>query len=370
MIKIQNIEFTKNARIIVISDIHGRIDILKKLLKKVNYQNEDYLILLGDFAQKGTYPLKTLRYIMELCNKPNVYALLGNCDHGNIKQFKEEYLDTEFTEMIDNSHSLLYDMYQNYLKETNDNKVYELKVLQQKLKTYYQKEILFLSDLPYMIESKDLLFVHAGIEKRKDYQNSFYRNVIMKKYFYDEGHLANKMVICGHLPVTIYNKNEFDDNIIIDEQKQIICIDGGLVVKDGGQLNALIINKESNKYIYNKAYEDGLEIVKTIKESKKVDYGKGACWPNFKIELLEKGKDFSKIRLIDTNDITYIKNEYINKDFNIAIDDCPASILEVPKGEKVGIINNKCSGYVLIKYQGKQGWIKKEVIGEKENEEN
>lgn len=358
MVKIENIVFDEKARIIVISDIHGQIDILKKLLKKIKYKESiDYLILLGDYAQKGKYPLKTLRYIMELSLIPRVHALLGNCDHGNFKLFWEEYLDKDFKEMLSNPHSLLYDMFQEYKFVNNNANNCSLGILQKEMRNYYNKELSFLENLPYMIESNDLLFVHAGLDKISDYHNSFYRSIFMKRYFFNEGHLAKKMVICGHFPVTIY-KDEFDDNIIIDEEKQIICIDGGLVVKDGGQLNALIINKDNNKYIYKKEYENGLPSKKMLKESKGIFRGKGACWPNFKIKVLEKGSFFSKVLLTETNQITYIKNEYINESKTASIDDCPASILDVPKGEIVGIINNNCSGYVLIKYQGKQGWIK------------
>lgn len=363
MVKIENIEFEDKARIIVISDIHGRIDILQKLLTKVAYiENKDYLILLGDYAQKGKYPLETLRYIIKLCTYERVYALLGNCDHGNFKAFKKEYLDTEFKEMLVNPHSLLYHMFQEY-KQVNSEAIYlEPNILQELMLKYFTKELSFIESLPYIIESKDLLFVHAGIDKIDDYHNSFYRNIFMKRYFANEGHLAPKMVICGHFPVTIYCQDEFNDNIVIDNEKQIISIDGGMVVKDGGQLNALIITKNGDKYIYDTMYEDGLPLVKTKRKSQGLKRGKGACWPNFNLEIIEKGTHFTKIRLINTNEITYIKNEYINKNGNVAIDDCPASILEVPAGVNVGVVNDNCSGYVLIKYQGKQGWIKKETI--------
>ena len=39
-------------RCIVISDIHSHLDRFKELLKKVNYTNDDYLVILGDFIEK------------------------------------------------------------------------------------------------------------------------------------------------------------------------------------------------------------------------------------------------------------------------------------------------------------------------------
>ena len=110
--------------------------------------------------------------------------------------------------------------------------------------------------------------------------------------------------------------------------------------------------------------------VLTKTKSDGIKRGKGACWPNFNLELLEKGRYFSKIILTDIGEVTFIKNEYLCDNNTKAYDDCPASILEVPKGVRVGIVNDKCEGYTLIKYQGKQGWVKKEVLEGEENEEN
>lgn len=371
MVKVENITFEEKSRIIVISDIHGQIDILKKLLEKVSYKVQvDYLILLGDYAQKGKYPLKTLRYIIELTKLNRVHALLGNCDHGNFKLFRKEYLDTDFKDLLNKTGTLLYDMYQEYKNYNSMASQMSLDSLQDAMKEYFKNELSFLENLPYIIESKDLIFVHAGLDKIEDYHNSFYRNVFMERYFLNEGHLAHKMVICGHFPVTIYRLDEFNDNIIIDYNKQIISIDGGLVVKDGGQLNALIIDKNKDNYRYETNYEDGLLQKVTKVESQENKRGKGACWPNFNLRVLEKGKYFSKIILTDIDEVTFIKNEYICENNTKAYDDCPASILGIPKGVNVGIVNDKCKGYILVKYQGKQGWVKKEIIEGEENEKD
>lgn len=361
MKKIQNISFLANARVIVISDIHGMKAVLEKLLDKVHYiPNEDYLILLGDYAQRGDEPLKTLRFIMNLTKNERVYALLGNHDHGNYKIFRKKYLNDEFKNYLSKPKTLLYDMYEEYKIVHPSDKISDLQILQDNLKEYFKEEISFLENLPLMLESDDFIFVHAGIDKIRDYRKSYYRTVFMKRYFYYQGHIADKIVICGHMPVTIYAKNEYNDNIIIDLKKKIISIDGGLVIKEGGQLNALVINKDTDKYTYESFYATDLPQVVLKKENLAKNRGKGICWPNYEIELLEKGKYFSKVSVKDTNEITYLKNEYFAEDGKNAYDDCPASILGIKEGEIVEVVNDKCDGYVLIKHFGKQGWIKKE----------
>ena len=54
MKKTKKVTVPKYHRIIVISDIHGEIDLLKKLLNKVNFHQDDYLIINGDMCEKGT----------------------------------------------------------------------------------------------------------------------------------------------------------------------------------------------------------------------------------------------------------------------------------------------------------------------------
>lgn len=361
MIKIENVSFPDNARIIAISDIHGMYHVLDKLLKKIEYnKNIDFLFLLGDFSQWGIYPLKTLRYIMELSQNKRVYAVLGNHDYHNYKIFLDKYLDNDFSNYLNKPKTLLYDMYEEYKMHNQNYKTLDLKDLQIELRKYFNKELTFLEKLPLMIESDDFIFVHAGIDKIRNYRQSCYQTVSRKRYFYFQGHLADKIVICGHMPVSIYHKNEFDDNIIIDLKKKIISIDGGNVVKEGGQLNALVIIKNGSSYIYQSDYESGLALKILAKDSIGEFRGKGICWPNYELELLERQEYFSKVRIVSTDETTYIKNEYLLSDNIYAYDDCPASVLEIKKGESVEVINDSCKGYMLVKYHGKQGWIKKE----------
>lgn len=363
MNRLQTFKFPSNTRLIAISDIHGRYDLLDELLNKVKFNNNDILVLMGDYSQKGKYPLKTLRYIMNLSKQNNVYCLLGNCDHGNYKIFDPKYLNNDFKILLDIKTSLLYDMKKEYFSTNKQDINLSLSDLQMKLLHEYNDEITFLKGLPLMLETDDFLFVHAGLDKIRNYYNSWYRSIFMKRYFYYQGHLADKNVICGHMPVTIY-RNEFNDNILIDLKRKIISIDGGMTVKAGGQLNALIIYKKNNKYIYTQDNVDGLPTKVLSEDSIGEKRGRGPCWPYFNLEIIEEGEYFSKIRLLDNNEITYIKNEYVNKLRTSSIDDCPAEILNIKKGSKVGIVDNTCEGYVLVKYQGKQGWIRKEIIKE------
>ncbi len=52
MEKIKKLSIPNDVRVIIISDIHGELDLFKELLYKVNFNDEDYLIINGDLCEK------------------------------------------------------------------------------------------------------------------------------------------------------------------------------------------------------------------------------------------------------------------------------------------------------------------------------
>ena len=52
MEKIKELSIPNDVRVIIISDIHGELDLFKELLHKVNFKDEDYLILMVIFVRK------------------------------------------------------------------------------------------------------------------------------------------------------------------------------------------------------------------------------------------------------------------------------------------------------------------------------
>lgn len=77
---VNKINIDKSKRIIAISDIHGNLNLFKKLLRKISYGCNDVLVLVGDLIEKGDRNLDTLRYIMNLSEEREVYVVTGNCD--------------------------------------------------------------------------------------------------------------------------------------------------------------------------------------------------------------------------------------------------------------------------------------------------
>ena len=65
------------------------------------------------------------------------------------------------------------------------------------------------------------LFVHAGVELRKDYENSSLSSLLEMQQFYRQGHMLDEIVVVGHLPTSNYDNHYINNHVIIDLDKRI-----------------------------------------------------------------------------------------------------------------------------------------------------
>lgn len=87
------------------SDIHGRYDKFKKLLKKIQFSDEDELYILGDVIDRGPAPIEALIYIM---SQENITLLLGNHEHMMYNAIMSDYNQKEVTLSSVNEYYLWY----------------------------------------------------------------------------------------------------------------------------------------------------------------------------------------------------------------------------------------------------------------------
>jgi serine/threonine protein phosphatase 1 len=77
------------GRILVISDIHGMHEEFDKLINGINYDpDNDQLILLGDYIDRGPEPTKCLERVIQL-TQVGAIALLGNHESMCLEVVKE-----------------------------------------------------------------------------------------------------------------------------------------------------------------------------------------------------------------------------------------------------------------------------------------
>lgn len=247
--KTVKVNLPQKCRIICVSDIHGHCDDFKKLLDKCSYNpDSDYLFILGDILEKGRQNIATLRYIMQLCENPKAICIKGNndtmCRKMAFSDDKEKFISrlkkrpfNAFTEMAQT------------LGITNFADSFERK--RSMVADAFKNEFDFIDNIPLAIDGGEHIFVHAGIENRTDWENTDDR-FALTRYWYirEDSHPLDKTVVVGHFPTYNFEMGRNTNLPIIDNDKRIIDIDGGCETKWAGQLNALIIHKDGNKYEY------------------------------------------------------------------------------------------------------------------------
>ncbi len=269
--RIQKLTIPKGHRIIITSDIHGRLSYLKGLLDKVNFSEEDYLLIAGDILEKGGESLATLRYVMELSKTHHVYVVCGNVDARavecleNVEKFYKRYRgmmrnwgNCFYEEMLrEQGLTLIIDEGRSPQAQEMDW-VQDTLATEKKLRAVtpreawecicecYAEELQYICNLPFVLDAQRFLVTHAGIASENEAEYASLSPDEVQKMidwddFQNEELYFSKYVFVGHWPVTIYERSQMDSSPLINREKKIISLDGGCAVKRDGQLNAVIM---------------------------------------------------------------------------------------------------------------------------------
>ena len=204
-------------RLIAIGDIHGEIDKLNKLLDKLDLQQEDTVVFLGDYIDRGLYSRQVVDKLIELSKYCHCEFLMGNHEYYLLKMLdgdkyaKHFFLEYGGVQTIDS-----YGSVENIFKTHGD----------------------FFNNLkPYYLTEK-YLFVHAGIRPDKTLkEQDTFDMLIIRDNFINHKHKLKQKVIFGHTP--------FKKPYIEDDK---IGIDTGCGKFPDSPLTALICNNERFMY--------------------------------------------------------------------------------------------------------------------------
>lgn len=356
MIEIKKLELDETRRLIVISDIHGNLELFQKLLQKVNFTERDCLIINGDLCEKGNNSLKVVDYVRKRVeSENNIFITKGNCD----VVFRYVFNGNEGIRayMKNRKNSILNEMLTTYDRSIEEFP--NLENLADYYLTHFKDTIDWLESLPLAYEFGEYLVIHAGVEIGKELTETDEDYALYAKAFHEAGHDTEKTVIVGHWPVANYRANLVSSHTpLIDEERRIISIDGGNQIKRSGQLNALIIENGACTYTFVDELEKVVRIQKDHIDS--TNRLGTVTYPNYEISPLEQGEHFTICENTNLGVKQWIKNEYIVEEEGqyFSRDDLSTTFLSVKEGELVKIIDDECTGYTQIKKEnGDIGWI-------------
>jgi protein phosphatase len=358
--RVLDVDFPKDRRIIAVSDIHGNLPFLRGLLDKLSFSPDDILVLVGDMIEKGEHSLDTLRFLMELCRTHTVYPVAGNCDDlvpefvygdgGGDADFFPHYFSVW-------PHSILRQMGAEVGVDRLEGPA-DYAVLRAAIREPFRGELEFLRDLPTVVRSPELLFVHGGVDD-EDHPETISAWKCMK---YDDFRAQQvhfrRWCVVGHWPVTLYGPDIPSAAPLFDRAQHLISIDGGCVLKLDGQLNALIIPRAGSEDFTWTAY-DGRPVVTALADQAPSLRSKNIRWSEHDVEVLEKGPEFSRCRHVASGYEMDILTRYLYhpEERFTPCEDATDYCLPVTAGDRLSVVARTSRG-LLCKKHGVTGWYR------------
>ncbi|MBQ7737385.1 MAG: metallophosphoesterase [Oscillospiraceae bacterium] len=349
------------GRIIVISDIHGNLPYLEGLLAKLRLTREDQLILLGDLVEKGPESLATLRHILTLRDKCRLYPVLGNCDFWHLWVDEMDPAGDERTlgyllrQKAAARRGLILDMCRELGTELTAD--VDLPALKAALRERFAPELDFLRSMPYALDTEKYIFVHGGIPKGETLESAGPWRCMKLDNFYASRPHFSKWVVTGHTPVCLYGGSTISAVPIVDRACRVISIDGGCVLKDDGQLNALIIRR--GRFSFD--WYDPFPRARALTGQRRGERSAYIRWGDNAVEPLELGREWCRIRHVRTGYEMDVPTDFLyEKNGELLVSDVTDYRPAIAPGDVISLVRQTDRGW-WIKKDGVSGWYSGEV---------
>ena len=181
-------------RILAIGDIHGRFDRLSSVFNKINFDPaQDFLILLGDYVDRGTENLHCLQWAMQISKMPNVVALRGN--HEQMMLYYYLMGTYESTIWLPNGGNKTKAEMDEWCKGDPD---------------FLNKALQFIDKRPYyyrtFINGQEYIFCHAGLKPNVSLENQTVESMLWIREEFYNGYSGTAEVVVGHTPTPYIGK--------------------------------------------------------------------------------------------------------------------------------------------------------------------
>jgi len=359
------VTFSKTQRILLVSDIHANLQLLKKALED-HFSNQTELFILGDFLQKGPDNLNILKYIYELSKQKNVHILKGNCDRffENVDYQNEDSCARFFRYIKDTqgTNTIFNDLLKEFNLNINENFI--MKDFFKRINDVYGHLIQFIKTLPTIIETDKFILAHAGLEPNDNYRNTSDEYALKHDDQNKINYRFDKLLIVGHWTSQMYNEY-VDSSPYYSKEHNILFIDGANQVNITGQLNLVeLVNANPISYI-NYPYDNLVKICVQTSQNYEIFDKKHPVkiiWPQnggtlieekeetiiCRVEYLSSRGDHSK----DPFEVEIFK-EFFDREKGVILTHTNI-FLELIKGEKISLIY-KGKNVSIIKKNGVVG---------------
>ena len=226
------------SRVLAVGDIHGMYKKLIKLMDKIHFSpEEDLLVFLGDYVDRGPDSGKCLQYVYDLQQTcpDSVVCLMGN---------HEVMMSSYFMKKNGSYHNLIVDYADSWLENGGFATMKQLNELDIETK---EKLITWASNLPVQFRYQEFFFCHAGIDADVPLAVQSEFDMLWRRQQWWEQYKGKETIVVGHTPVQKVNKQEGKERKVpkpLFLPNNIIMCDTG-VYMPGGKLSCVeVISRE------------------------------------------------------------------------------------------------------------------------------
>lgn len=231
----------------VISDLHGKYELYRKMLEKISFSENDMLYVLGDVVDRGPHPMEIL---LDMMKRPNVVCLVGNHEYMMFRCMKflmQEITEESIREWQENEEymTILTDWIYNGAEPTMAG---FSKLSSEQKKEVYEYMLEF--DLYEEVEAggKSYLLVHAGLgnfDPKKPIWEYDIHDLVWERPDYETPYFQDRYVVTGHTPTMAIPENPRPGYIF--RKNNHIAIDCGAAF--GGRLGCLCLDTGEEFYV-------------------------------------------------------------------------------------------------------------------------
>lgn len=221
---------SKYKRILAIGDVHGKFQALKSLWKKLSVTDQDLIIFVGDYIDRGEGIAQVLTWVIEQSKKSNFKFLRGNHEQMMLNAMRKKHSGDERITWILNGG-----------KET----ILALREMRANNASAVDEVLDFADNLPlsYSIKigGRNYFFCHAGVDPKKSLDKQDEEFLLWSREEFFDHYKGKDVIISGHSPIKLFF--DLDNNNprpIKIPGRNILMVDTGAFIT-GGRLSAVDI---------------------------------------------------------------------------------------------------------------------------------
>lgn len=217
------------GRLLAIGDIHGCANTIKAMIEeKLKPTQEDTLIFLGDFCDRGDKVFETVEYMIELDKQFNCVFLTGNHEVMWVNYLKKQGRMDEVSMFFYNGGKSTLDSYCANIIDPEDGKPMRPGngLLFEELPQDHQD---FYNNLKVYHEIDEFVFVHAGVnpnfplDEQQEHDMIWIRDTFLA---WPMVPLKGRIVVHGHTPMERYEMAKYNEK---NKELGKINLDSGAV---------------------------------------------------------------------------------------------------------------------------------------------